>query len=127
MNEKNRRIDVTNTARSAKTWCALGKLLLCVAFLSLLALDSYRFARGFQYWWRNREIKHGYVEEVERLRQEQQRLKEEIYKLKHSSLTQERLAREMGYIKPGEIVYKFVSKSHGDSSKLTDYRKSDLD
>jgi len=109
MKRKNRRID-KNTTRSARRWRAFGKLLLCVAFLSFLALDGYRSARGFQYWWRNREIKRGYVQEVERLRQEQQRLKEEIHKLEHSLLTQEELAREMGYIKPGEIVYKFVPK-----------------
>jgi cell division protein FtsB len=109
MKKKNRRIN-GNTTRSARRWRAFGKLLFCVAFLSFLALNGYRFTRGFRYWSRNREIRRGYVQEVERLRQEQERLKEEIYKLKHSLLAQERLAREMGYIKPGEIVYKFVPK-----------------
>ena len=39
-----------------------------------------------------------------------EQLKEEIYKLKHDLFTQEQLAREMGYIKPGETVYKFAPK-----------------
>ena len=85
-------------------------------------MDGYRFVQGLQYWWRNREIKQGYVEEVERLQQEQQRLKEEVYKLKYNPLTQERLAREMGYIKPGETVYKFVPKS--DDGSYLGNRKS---
>ena len=80
--------------------------------LSFLAIDSYKFVPRVRYWWRNREIKQGYVTEVERLRQEQQQLKEEIDKLEHSPLTQERIAREMGYIKPGETVYKFVPKAN---------------
>lgn len=119
MRKNNRRINRDTTHR-AKRWRSFGKLLLCVAFLSFLALDSYRFVRGFQYWRRNREIKRGYVEEVDRLRQEQRKMKEEIYKLEHSLLTQEGLAREMGYIKPGEIVYKFVPKSLDGSSEPID-------
>ena len=85
--------------------------MLCIALVSFLALDGYRFTQVFQYWRRNREIKQGYAREVERLWQERQRLKERAYKLEHNLLTQERLAREMGYIKPGETVYKFVPKS----------------
>jgi len=54
------------------------------------------------------EIKQEYVMAVEELRQKQRQLKAEIERLENSTLAQERLAREMGYIKPGEIVYKFV-------------------
>jgi cell division protein FtsB len=107
---KSRRVD-KSIMRSTRRRHAFWKLLLCVIFLSFLALDGYRFARGLEYWWRNRDIRQGYVREVERLRQEQQRLKEEIRKLEHNILTQERLAREMGYIKPGETVYRFVPKT----------------
>ena len=91
--------------------------MLCVVLLSFLVLDGYRFARGFQYWWRNRKIKQAYVEEVERLRQEQQQLKEEIHRLEHSALAQERLAREMGYIKPGETVYMLVPRVYKETSE----------
>ncbi len=89
-------------------WSILRTLLVCAMILSFLAIDGYKFVPRVQYWWRNREIKQGYVQEVEKLRQEQQRLKDKIDKLEHSPLAQERLAREMGYIRRGETVYKFV-------------------
>ena len=111
MRKETRRIRKDKT-RAARRWRSFWKLLLCVTLLSFLVLDGYRFTQRFQYWCRNREIKQGYVEEVERLRQEQQQLKEEIHKLRYSPLAQERIAREMGYIKPGETVYKFVPKTY---------------
>jgi cell division protein FtsB len=102
---------IKGKTRPAKTRHSFWKLLLCAIFLSFLALDGYRLSQGIQYWWRNREIKQEYVKEVERLRQEQRRLEHEIHNLRYNTLTQERIAREMGYIKPGETVYKFVPKS----------------
>jgi len=94
-------------------------LLLCIVLLPLLTLEVYRFVDGFQRWRHNREIKQGYVNEIERLSQEQQRLKEEIDKLKHNRLTQERLAREMGYVKPGETVYKIAPEAQALESPRT--------
>jgi len=116
MKKKNRRIS-KHKEQGARGWHTFGKLLLCIAFLSFLALDGYRFVKGFRYWWRNREIRQGYVEEVEWLRREQKRLKGEIHNLRYSLFAQEELAREMGYIKPGEIVYKFVPKPHDAGSE----------
>ena len=95
-----------NATSSGRKWKIFVKLLLLVAFLSFLAMDGYRFIRGFQYWQRNREIKQGYVRDVDRLREEKKQLEEKLQRLEHSLLAQERLAREMGYIKPGETVYK---------------------
>jgi len=83
-------------------------MLICTVLICFLIVDSYRFVKGLQYWNRNREIKQGYVSKVETLRQEQQRLEKEIDDLKHNALAQERSAREIGYIKPGEIIYKFA-------------------
>ena len=100
-----------NAKRSGKGWRAFCKVLVCVAFLAFLTTQGYRLIQGFQHWRRNKEIKLGYVEEVERLKQHQQQQKEEIHKLEHNLLAQEKLAREMGYIKQGETVYKFVPKS----------------
>ena len=114
MRKRNRRID-RNRARRARAWGFFWKLLVFVGVLSFLAIDGYKFVPRLQYWWNNREIKQEYVTEVERLRGEQQRLKEEMDKLGHSLLTQERLAREMGYIKPGETVYKLVPKPNTDA------------
>ena len=106
-----------DTARTMKKHIVFWKILLCIVFLYFLALGNYRFVRGFQYWWRNVQVKKGYVKEAERLQQEQESLKEEIYKLEHSFLAQERLAREMGYIRLGETVYKFVPKSDDAESE----------
>jgi cell division protein FtsB len=109
MNSRNRRIG-GNTNRSVKGWNFFGRLLLGAAFLFLLTIGGYRFVRGFQYWRRNSNIRREYIQEVDRLRQQNQRLKDELYKLEHSLLAQERLAREIGYIKPGEVVYKLAQK-----------------
>ena len=107
MRKRNRRVD-RKKKRHEKMRGILWTLLVCAIVISFLAIDGYKFIPQVRYWWRNREIKHGYVQEVEKLRQEQERLKEEIDKLEHNTLAQERLAREMGYIKPNETVYKFA-------------------
>lgn len=107
MSRKNRRVN-RNTKRRDKLRGIFLTVLICAMIVSFLAIDGYKFVPRFQYWLRNREIKQEYVMAVEEVRQEQERLKAEIDKLKNNSLTQERLAREMGYIKPGETVYKFV-------------------
>ena len=110
MDSGNRRID-GYADRIMKGWRIFWKLFLCAVFLFFLSIGGYRFTKGFQDWRRNENIKRGYVEEVDRLKTERQRLKREIQNLEHNLLTQERLAREIGYIKPGETVYKFVSKA----------------
>lgn len=118
MVRRTRRID---RDRPRRTWRVLWKLLVFAGILSFLAADGYKFVPRLQYWWRNRQIKQEYVVEVKRLHQEQQRLRDEVNKLQHNLLTKERLAREMGFIKPGETVYKFVPKAHtvtqSDSTK----------
>jgi cell division protein FtsB len=109
MNSRNRRIN-GNTNQAAKGWNLFGRLLLGTTLIFLLTIGGYRFVRGFQYWRRNLKIRREYIQEVDRLKQKRQRLKDELYKLEHSLLAQERLAREIGYIKPGEVVYKFAQK-----------------
>ena len=110
MNEGKRQVP-RNPKRRTK-WNIIWKVLLCIAFLSFLAIDGYRSIRRFQYWQRNKEIKKGYVQAVEGLRQEKGRLEKEVHDLKNRPLTQERLAREMGYIRPGETVYKLSPKPY---------------
>ena len=114
MRKRNRRFD-KKRARRASTRGAFWKLLVFVGILAFLAMDGYKFVPRLQYWWHNRQIKQGYVAEVQKLHEEQQRLKEERDRLGHNLLTQERLAREMGYIKPGETVYKLVPKPIADA------------
>jgi len=109
MNSRNRRIG-GKMNQTARGWNLFGRLLLGAAFLFLLTIGGYRFVRGFQYWRRNSNIRREYIQEVDRLKQQRQRLKDELYKLEHSLLAQERLAREIGYIMPGEVVYKFAQR-----------------
>jgi cell division protein FtsB len=105
MQSKKHKLDKKATKRRL-----LWKLLLCVVFLAFIAIDGYRFFNIFQSWRINGEIKQEYLEAVDKLRKEQEQLKQEIHDLKYRRLTQERLAREMGYIKPGETVYKLSPK-----------------
>jgi len=110
MRKKNRRIN-KNVIRRRKIWNVFWISLVCMAVLAFVAIDVYKLVPQLQYWRRNREIKQGYVRQVEKLRQEQERLGKEKEKLEHNVLTQEKLAREMGYIKPGETVYKITPKT----------------
>jgi cell division protein FtsB len=87
----------------------LRTLLICTVIAVIFSVQIYRFGGVFKYWWSNRELKQRYVLEVNELQQKQENMKLELYKLKNNKLTQERLAREMGYARPGEIVYKFVN------------------
>jgi len=86
-------------------------LLIGIVLLPIMLLESYRFAKSFRYWHHNKELKQNYIQEVSRLRLEQEGLKNEVRRLKYNTLTQERLSREMGYVKPGETVYKFTPKT----------------
>lgn len=79
--------------------------ILCFSFL---VIGSYRLINGFQYWQNNKQVRDSYIKTIEKLRLEQQILKEELDKIQHNNLTKERLARELGYIKPGETVYKII-------------------
>lgn len=105
MPKRNRRVS-ENAIRWKKIWGFLWKFVICAALLSFLAMDGYKSVPRFKYWWRNRAIKQDYLEEIESLRQKRQQLRETKNKLESNLLTQERIAREMGYIKPGETVYK---------------------
>lgn len=105
-NRRTGRVATRNIGRTRR-WETILILTICAAFLCFITIDSYRFVKGLKYWHRNREVKQEYVREVEKLQQKQQWLEDEIDKLKNNTLTKERLAREIGYIKPGETVYKF--------------------
>ncbi|MBM3212940.1 hypothetical protein FJZ33_12015 [Candidatus Poribacteria bacterium] len=75
---------------------------------SLIFISSVRLVYGFQYWQQNKQAKESYIQSIEKLKLEQQSIKEEIDKLQNSILIKERLARELGYIKTGEIIYRIT-------------------
>ena len=81
--------------------------LLIIAFI-VLPVSLYRFGEGFHNWHRARRIKQHYLAELVRLRRERDELKGQVEKLKHNELAKERLARRLGYVKPGEVMYKIV-------------------
>ena len=83
-------------------------LVVGIVGFSISVLVSYRLVRSFQYLQENNRIRDGYVQNIERLKLEQESLKEELYKIQYNRLAKERLARELGYIKPGETVYKII-------------------
>ena len=89
-------------------WYILRTLLICAVITVIISVQIYRFRDAFNYWLSNREVKQRYIQEVNVLMQQQESMKNELNRLKYSRLTQERLAREMGYVKPGEVVYKFA-------------------
>jgi len=90
----------------------LWRLLVSVIVTIVISYQIYTFGDAFKYWWENREIKQRYTQEVNQLEKQQEMMKKEIWNLKNNTLTQERLAREMGYIKPNEIVYKFIGTNN---------------
>ena len=67
----------------------------------------------FRYWQRNSHLRQEYAAEVERLEEKQAEMKKTIDRLENSALVIERLARQMGYVKPGETVYKLPSQPNG--------------
>jgi len=99
----------TPQKQTIKAKHVLRKLLICIVIAIIFSVQIYRFGGVFKYWWSNRELKQRYILDVNELQQKQENMKLELYKLKNNKLTQERLAREMGYAKPGEIVYKFMN------------------
>jgi cell division protein FtsB len=84
--------------------------LSIVAFVVLL-ISLYRFVEGFQNWQEARAIKRRFHNEIAELERKRDQLQLRIEKLRTDELTKERLARRVGYIKPGETVYKIVRSS----------------
>jgi len=98
-------------SRRARIWRIFWMVLICLAIVPAIGLESYRSVKVFRHWNRNRLIKQTCIQELDSLRLEQQKLKDEVYKLKYNTLAQERVAREMGYVRPGEVVYRFIPKN----------------
>lgn len=87
--------------RLARSW-------LFIFAVVLLGVCIYRLVEGVREWQEDRRIEQHYAEELRKLELERDRLKVRVEKLRTNELAKERLARGLGYIKPGEIVYKVV-------------------
>ncbi len=86
----------------------LWRLIIVFVVTIMISYQIYTFGDAVKYWQENREKRQRYVREINELEQQQRIMKREILELKNNKLTQERLARAMGYIRQGEIVYKFI-------------------
>ena len=84
---------------------------LSIAAVVVLLVSLYRFVEGFQNWQEARAIKERFNNEIVALERKRDALKLRVEKLQTDDLTQERLARKLGYIKPGETVYKIAAGS----------------
>jgi len=109
MANENRRID-GKKSQVKNVLDIIARVLLCCVLLFFMSITGYRFVKGFQYWRRNAIVKRGYEAKVQKLKQERDHLMDKVDKIRNNSLMQERLAREIGYIKPGETKYKFINK-----------------
>jgi cell division protein FtsB len=98
--------------KNASGFSIIWRLLISIIVTIVISVQIYTFGDAFKYWLGNRDIKKKYVQQVSQLEQQHEMMKKEILSLKNNKLAQERLAREMGYIKQGEIVYKFIGTSN---------------
>lgn len=93
------------------------RLITAVVATMMISFQIYTFGGAVRYWQENREKKQKYILEINELEQQQKMLKKEIMELKNNKLTQERLAREMGYIKPNEVIYKFMDTKNNQTNE----------
>ena len=78
-------------------------------FAGLVLLISVVRLFGELWDWREaRQLRQHSRDELRDLEIEQKQLQIEVEKLKTDELAKERLARRLGYVKPGEIIYKVV-------------------
>jgi len=84
------------------------KITLLILAIPVLALGLYRFVGGFIYWNQCRKIHQDYIAEVNRLKEERDKLQDYVKRLESEDFTQEQIARKHGYIKKGEVVYRIV-------------------
>ncbi|HIE26185.1 TPA: septum formation initiator family protein [Candidatus Poribacteria bacterium] len=84
------------------------QMTLFLLTMPVLALGLYRFVEGFIYWNQCRTIHQDYIDEINRLKAERDKLQDYVKRLESDEFTQERIARKQGYIKKGETVYRIV-------------------
>jgi cell division protein FtsB len=84
------------------------QITLFLLAIPVLVLGLYRFVEGFIYWNQCRMIQQDYINEINKLKLERDKLQDYVKRLESDDFTQEQLARKQGYIKPGETVYRIA-------------------
>ncbi|MBD3183518.1 hypothetical protein GF312_14580 [Candidatus Poribacteria bacterium] len=106
---RNKRIN-SNTKHWKRITGIILKYIVYAAILFFVFTGGYRFIQMMQYWHKNSLIKEKYVIQVERLKQEQEALKKRIDDLNNNPVVLEKLARDIGFVKPGEVIYRLPNK-----------------
>jgi cell division protein FtsB len=100
---------------------SLLKLILLVLFLCFIIGWLSFGERGFIHLYKMDKEREAYLKRINDLEQEKQSLLEEINRLRTDKEHVESLARrELGLIKDGEILYRFVREKETQSSTETD-------
>lgn len=85
--------------------------------LFVIALLIYFFLPSYIRWEKANESLREYCQKNEKLREENLKLKKEIWRLQHDPLyIEETTRKEMGYAKEGEVIYE-IEREDEDSGK----------
>ena len=84
------------------------QITLLLLVIPVLALGLYRFVGGLIYWNQCRTIQQDYINEINKLKAERDKLQDYVKRLESDEFTQEQIARKQGYVKQGETVYRIV-------------------
>jgi cell division protein FtsB len=84
------------------------QITLLLLAIPVLALGLYRFVGGFIYWNQCRTVQQNYINEINELKAERDKLQDYVERLESDEFTQEQIARKQGYVKQGETVYQIV-------------------
>ncbi len=85
------------------------QIILLLLAIPLFALSSCRFVDGFKYWRQSKKIRRSYIATIKELEAKRDERLDYVERLQNDELTREMVAREQGYIKEGETVYRLVS------------------
>ena len=104
--------ETRNTSdRKISIWHVFRTIMVFAVITVVISVQVYRIGSVFRYWYNNKEEKKIRIQEIAELEKQQEEMNKELDNLKYNVRTNERLARSMGYVKSGEIVYKFKPKS----------------
>lgn len=84
--------------------------LLLFIILSVICYEGYELSKAFKRWYYYRQQVELCKQSIDDLRSQNELLEKVAHELQHNEFAQEKVAREMGYVKPGETVYRFVNK-----------------
>ncbi len=85
-------------------------LFICAGVV--LLINVVRLCGELWDWREARQLRQQSLNDLSELNVQRDRMQIHVEKLRTDELTKERLARRLGYVKPGEIIYKIVDPQH---------------